>query len=95
MSFTVEIPALLSSVEVFTTNNRGFTPEELTEKALDKIIYVGSQSHPAIKDQAEAFRAQIREVILFYMRRAVESHTTTVANKLRQAGHPELIELIK
>lgn len=95
MSFTIDIPALLSSVEVITTNNRGVTPEELTEKALDKIIYVGSQSHPAIRDQAEAFRAQIREVILFYMQRAVESHTTTVANKLRQAGYPELIEIIK
>ena len=82
-----EIPALLSSVEVRTTSGRGFTPEELTEQALDKIIYVGGQSHPVIRDQAEAFREQVRAVILFYMKRAVDAQNTTIANRLRQAGH--------
>ena len=90
-----EIPALLTSVEVRTTSGRGFTPEELTEQALDKIIYVGGQSHPVIRDQAEAFREQVRAVILFYMKRAVDAQNTTIANRLRQAGHPELIDIIK
>jgi hypothetical protein len=89
------IPALLSSVEVITTNNRGLTPEELTEMALNKIVYVGGQSHPAIRDQAEAFREQIRSVILFYMKRAVEAQNTTIANKLRAAGHAELVSILK
>jgi len=90
-----EIPALLTSVEVRTTSGRGFTPEELTEQALDKIIYVGGQSHPVIRDQAEAFREQVRAVILFYMKRAVDAQNTTIANRLRQAGHPELIDILK
>lgn len=79
---------------VHTTNNRGFTPEEIAERALDKIISVGSQSHPAIRDQAEAFRNQIREVLVFYMKEAVKSDRTTMAVKLRDAGHPELIKLL-
>lgn len=91
---SVEIPVLLNSVIVKTTNGRGFTPEELTEQALDKIIYVGSQSHPAIRDQAEAFRNQIRAVILQYMKQAVVSHNTTIANRLRAAGHEELIKIL-
>ena len=90
-----EIGILLGgSVMVHTTNNRGFTPEEIAERALDKIISVGSQSHPAIRDQAEAFRNQIREVLVFYMKEAVKSDRTTVAAKLRDAGHPELIKLL-
>ena len=44
----------VGNVLVRTTSNRGFTPEEIAERALDKIVYVGSQSHPAIRDQAEA-----------------------------------------
>jgi hypothetical protein len=92
--FTAEIPALLSSVVVATTEGRGFTPEELTEQALDKIIYVGSKSHPAIRDQAEAFRNQIRAVILHYMKQAVASHNTTIANQLRVAGHEKLINIL-
>jgi len=90
-----EIGILLGgSVMVHTTNNRGFTPEEIAERALDKIISVGSQSHPAIRDQAEAFRNQIREVLVFYMKETVKSDRTTVAAKLRDAGHPELIKLL-
>lgn len=85
---------LLNSVLVKTTENRGFTPEELVEQALDKIIYVGSQSHPVIRDQAEAFRNQIRAVILHYMKQAVVSHNTTIANRLRAAGHEELIKIL-
>ena len=42
-------------VMVMTTEGRGFTPEEIAERALDKIIHVGSNAHPAIRDQAEAF----------------------------------------
>ena len=90
-----EIGILLGgSVVVQTTNNRGFTPEEIAERALDKIISVGSRSHPAIRDQAEAFRNQIREVLIFYMKETVKSDRTTVAAKLRDAGHPELIKLL-
>jgi hypothetical protein len=89
------VPVLLSSVSVVTTDNRGFTAEELTEQALNKIVYVGGNSHPVIRDQAEAFKDQIRTVILHYMKRAVESQNTTIANRLTQAGHPELINILK
>lgn len=91
---TVEIPVLLGSVKVHTTTNRGFTPEEIAERALDKIIYVGSQSHPVIKEQAEAFRGQIKEVLIMYLKEAVNSHNVTISNRLTQAGHPELIKIL-
>ena len=63
-------------------------------RALDKIISVGSQSNPIIRDQAEAFRNQIREVLVFYMHEAVRSERTTIAAKLRNAGHSELINIL-
>lgn len=81
-------------VVVMTTNNRGWTPEEIAERALDKIIYVGGSSHPAIREQAEAFRENIRQVLVFYLNEAVKSDRTTIAARLREAGHPELIKLL-
>lgn len=81
-------------VAVLTTNNRGFTPEEVAERALDKIIYVGGQTHPYIRDQAEAFREQIRQTLVFYMNEAIKSDRTTIAARLREVGHPELIKLL-
>jgi hypothetical protein len=94
MAISVNLPVLLGGVVVHTTENRGFTPEEITDRALDRIIYVGQNSHPAIREQAEAFRESIRGVILFYMKEAVASHNVTISNRLIQAGHPELTKLL-
>lgn len=81
-------------VKVLTTQGRGFTPEEVADRAVNKIIHVGSQTHPAIRDQAEAFRENIRKVLVFYIKEAVRSDHVTIANRLRQAGHPELVKLL-
>jgi hypothetical protein len=84
----------VGSVMVMATEGRGFTPEEIAERALDKIIYVGSNTHPAIRDQAEAFKDSIRQVLVHYMHEAVRSHNVTLVNKFKQAGHPELIPIL-
>lgn len=84
----------VGSVMVMATEGRGFTPEEVAERALDKIIYVGSHTHPAIRDQAEAFRENIRQVLVHYMHEAVRSHNVTLVNKFKQAGHPELVPIL-
>lgn len=76
------------------TEGRGFTPEEIAERALDKIIYVGSSTHPAIRDQAEAFKDSIRQVLIHYMHEAVRSHNVTLVSKFKQAGHPELVPIL-
>lgn len=91
---SVESQTSIGSVKVFATSNRGFTPEEIAERALDKIIYVGGNSHPVIKDQAYAFKEHIRDILVFYMYEAISSNKTTLANKFREAGHPELIKLL-
>lgn len=84
----------IGNVVVQTTQHRGFTPEEIAERALDKILFVGSQSHPAIREQAEAFRDSIRKVLIFYMHEAVRSHNVTLANKFNELGHPELVSIL-
>jgi cephalosporin hydroxylase len=85
----------IGNVMVHSVSHRGFSPEELAEQALNKIIYVGDQSHPAIRDQAQAFQNHIRHVLVFYMNRAIESRNTTLANRFTEAGHPELIKLLE
>lgn len=83
-----------NGIQVFTKDFGGFTPEELAERALDKIIQVGDQSHPLVREQANAFRNHIRGVLVFYMNEAVKFDRVTLAHKLREAGHPELIHLL-
>lgn len=81
-------------VQVMTTANRGFTPEEVADRALNKIISVGDSSHPLIRDQAHAFREHIRGVLVYYMREAIKSDRTTLMLKLQELGHPEIAKLL-
>ena len=82
-------------VKVMTTSGRGFHTEEVAERALDKIIAVGSDSHPAVRAQAEAFKKDIRKVLVQYMKEMVRSHNTTLAHRFKEMGYPELIKLLE
>jgi len=91
---TSQLQGILGNIQVHTTDGRGFTPAEIADRAVDKIIYVGKESHPAIREQAEAFKENIRSVVEFYMHEAIKSDRTTIAHRLAEAGHPELKTLL-
>ena len=82
-------------VKVQTTNGRGRTPEEIAENCLDRIMYVSDSAPAPIRDQANAFKDAIRPIIIFYMREAINSDRTTLYNKLRDAGHTEVAEILR
>lgn len=92
---SVQAPALLGSIQVATTSHRGWTPEELAQRAADKIVYVGDQSHPTVQAQARAFKEQVRHVVLFYLKEAVEQDRVTLKHRLTEAGHPDLAKLLE
>jgi hypothetical protein len=91
----VSVPQTESLVSINTTDNRGFTPEELAEQCVEKMISVSDNAHPGIRDQARAFSKHIEKLVAYYMRQAIRSDRTTVYNALNDAGHPELAELIR
>jgi len=82
-------------VSVSTTSNRGFTPEEVAERCLDKIISVSSDANPVIRDQALAYRNNIKALIVFYMKEAIKSDRTTIFNALIEAGQKDLAEAVR
>lgn len=87
--------ALSGSVSVSTTDGRGHTPEELAELCAAKLISVSEDAHPAIREQAKAFRAAIVHVVTRYMKEAVTNDRVTVYNALVDAGHPQLADAIR
>lgn len=82
-------------VEVATTQNRGFTPEEIASRCVDRIISISDQANPVLQQQAHAFKDNMEELIADYMRQAISSDRTTVYNALLDAGQPKLAELIR
>ncbi len=85
----------VGSFIVRTTHERGFTVEEVAEDLLNKLIFISSESHPAIREQAIAFKDQIRPVIVHYMKQAVRSDRTTLAAQLSKEGHTYMAEIIR
>ena len=93
--FTEAIGMAVGSVGVQTTDNRGFTPEETAIRCVDKIIGISDNAHPAIRDQAHAYREEMEKVIAIYMRQAIKSDRTTVYNAIKDSGNLKLAEYIR
>ncbi len=95
MRFKVCVPKDGPIVGVGTTENRGFTPDELAEQCVSKIIFISDTAPFAIRDQAKAFSRHIETLVAYYMRQAIHSDRTSVYNALKDAGHLELAAHIR
>ena len=82
-------------VTVHTSDNKGFSPEEVASRCADKIIQVGDNAPLEIQEQARAYKEHIEKVIAFYMKEAIKSDRTTVVNAIKNAGQERLAELIR
>jgi|TARA_Y100000310_G_scaffold341630_1_gene441414 hypothetical protein len=78
-----------------TTEEGGFTPEQVAEMALEKIIHVSDGTVAPLREQAHAFKRYIRDTLLFYMRFAIEQDRATVCADLRKAGYDELAKQLR
>ena len=87
--------AQVGAVTVKTTIGRGFTIEEWAHRCTDRIIHVAPDSHSVLKDQAVAWKEQIRKTLIHYMTLAVKSDRTTLYNLLLKQGEREMAELLR
>jgi len=53
----------LGAVQVFTTENRGHSPEEIAEMAVNKILHISQDAPSHVREQALAFRERVKAVI--------------------------------
>ena len=51
------------AVTVETTDNRGFTPEEVAVRCVNRIIGISDNAPPAIRDQANAYRKELEAIV--------------------------------
>jgi hypothetical protein len=90
----IDLPTTFS-VDVKTTQNRGFTPEEVAERCAERLISISDTAPNELKAQAHAFKRDIIRLLSFYMREAIKSDRTNLYNKLLEAGEKDLAELIR
>ena len=91
---SVETGTQIGDVRAYTTSGRGLNVEELADMAMRKLIHVADTAAPALQDQARMFKEIVRALMIAYMHQAIKSDRTTLYNQLRDAGNPEVAEII-
>ena len=88
------IENILGNIKVYTSNNRGHNPRELSQMLLDKIVSVSDTAPQPIRDQALQYKKMIGEIILWYMETAVRNEREAISQKLIAVGQTEAARLI-
>ena len=85
----------IGQVTVATTEYKGHDPEYWAEQATNRIVSVGGNCHPAIAEQAEAFKEAVRATALYYIKEAIKSDRTTLIGELEKQGQSEMANIIR
>lgn len=85
----------LGTVQTSVTHGRGLNADEITDMLMAKLLHVADSAPLPIREQAMAFRADIRRVVLHYVAQAQKSQNTSVYNYLMQTGHPDAAEAVR
>ena len=71
----------LGSVKVFTTDNRGFTPDEMADRAVDRLLRINN-------------RSELRRVLTQYFQEARDSERMDLRRKLDENGFSDAAKLL-
>tara|TARA_R100001594_G_scaffold120135_1_gene155694 strand:+ start:653 stop:943 length:291 start_codon:yes stop_codon:yes gene_type:complete len=93
--FEVAVKSNMGDVVVKTTENRGLSPEELAERAVEQIVGISASVDPVVRQQAEAFKSRIYHVVLGIIKQAIKSDRTTLMNEFIQQGHPDIADILR
>ena len=93
--FEVAVKSNMGDVVVKTTENRGLSPEELAERAVEQIVGISASVDPVVRQQAEAFKNRIYHVVLGIIKQAIKSDRTTLMNEFIQQGHPDIADILR
>ena len=82
-------------VKVRAANNGGHSVEAIAEMCADKLMTVSETAPDVIRAQAEAFKAEMLNVVQQYIKMAVKEDRATMCAKIQEAGFPDLAEQLR
>ena len=92
---SIDASTNIGSALVYTSTNKGHTPEQIAEMALGKMMVVAEDANPLIRDQAIEYQDQLREILIYYMKKMAASERTTLWALMRSQGHEDVAEIIR
>ena len=77
---------VLGDAMVWTTENRGPTPEEIAEMSIKRFVHIADTAPAVMREQALQFQDQIKKELVTCMKKAIQSDRTTIYNTLMKEG---------
>jgi len=93
--FNVTTSMGAGEVSVVTSDNGGLETDQIVELAMDKLLKVSETAPPAIRDQAEVFREQLRALLAYYINIARREERATICHILSREGQDVLADAIR
>lgn len=85
----------LGNVSVYTSVDRGHSPEQIADMALNHIMQVSETAPPVIRDQALDHKDRLRKILIYYMNNMAKSERTTIWALMKKQGHDDIAEIIR
>ena len=85
----------IGSVSVATSDNGGLSDEQIAQIVLDKIFIVSNTAPEPIRQQAFAYKENIRKILLDYVALAKKEERASIVNILEKNGGNDLANLIR
>ncbi len=82
-------------IKIVSSDNGGLSNDQISEMAVDKIVSVSETAPEPIRQQAQAFSDNVRNVVHYHIELARREERATICHKLREAGHPDLADTIR
>jgi len=84
--FDINVEANIGTPTVVTTINRGMNAEEWAELAVNRIVSVSANAPPQVREQAFAYKAMIKALLIDYFDKVARSERSTAKTIWDQEG---------
>ena len=87
--------AQVGSVNVSTSENGGLSDEQIAQIVLDKICIVSNTAPEPIRQQAFAYKENIRKILLDYVALAKKEERASIVNIIETNAGQDMANLIR
>lgn len=92
---SVNMGMVTGQVGVVTSNEGGLSTEQIANMFLDKAIFVSENAPDPIKQQAEAYREQMRVLVSNTIEFTRKQEKATIVHTLMVSGHEDLADIVR
>ena len=82
-------------IKIVSSDNGGLSNDQISEMAADRIVAVSETAPEPIRQQAQAFSENVRNVVHYHIELARREERATICHNLRKAGHPDLADTVR